>query len=572
MQSLFIKLAMLAVVSNELYCFNLENFSNASEQSLELCVVNTALSDDRWIDSTQKFLAQSEKTYHVQRLVASSDPNFTVRVCSIIISPLSGNKESVQVIENLFYSKALNRFAWVVMVSVEDQSKNEVLLRYRKFVRKHNSLYSLLIIRSEIYRHDLTVDQNNLVSSKDLTVQFMRKKSLQMNGWPLRVENPKNSIFKRRNKQIIQGVYYMLLKEFTGYTNASIHWILPSNPAPKARWFIENRIDVILNAPLFSYTRFEIIPEYHLQGICLLAPEQIIGPYVYHLMKPFQTSLWILLLLITLTITGLNMKFKDWFQSAICFQILFGVSCKIYKFPCIERAVLLMLFWLMFILCECYSTEMITFMINTRYQPHLRSIEEYNKIGYKAIIQDDVNTRKFHFPSIDPQRLEYRDKIDRFSTNESYLTLCDWAQLFVGSDQNLDLVNKQRRFYVIPEIASKILTSYVFLSFSIFTVQFKLIYYKLIEAGIWDHWEQNERKDFKQQEQLQHLDLTFDDLISIWWLLAWGAILGGTALLLEIAAFQRSKITVLIIVLKEKIVKLKIRFKAVFGNVKDFCK
>lgn len=125
---------------------------------------------------------------------------------------------------------------------------------------------------------------------------------------------------------------------------------------------------------------------------------------------------------------------------------------------------------------------------------------------------------------------------------------------------------------MIPEIASKILTSYVFLSFSIFTVQFKLIYYKLIEAGIWDHWEQNERKDFKQQEQLQHLDLTFDDLISIWWLLAWGAILGGTALLLEIAAFQRSKITALIIVLKEKIVKLKIRFKAVFGNVKDFCK
>ncbi|EDS28470.1 conserved hypothetical protein [Culex quinquefasciatus] len=299
-----------------------------SRESEEICFVNTAPNDLRWSDFTQLALAQSVQSFHVQRLIASNDSEFATRVCSVIVSPLT-EEESVQVIEGLFRNKALNRFAWIVLVSTDDSSTHETVHRYRDFVRRYNILNSLLVIHGDWYRHNLVLDQTKPILQKELIAQFKTKQSLQVK--------------------------------------------------------------------------------------------------------------------------------------------------------------------------------------------------------------------------------EYRKHIHSLSANESYLKFCDWAQMFVGSDQNIDPTTRQTLFYLIPGTASAILVSNVFLPSSIFNIEFKVIYDKLIESGIWNHWKQQERKDFKQPDQLQHLVLTFDDLISIWWILVWGAVLGGTALLLEIAASNRKGIIARITVLMVKI-------------------
>ncbi|KAL1395803.1 hypothetical protein pipiens_000306, partial [Culex pipiens pipiens] len=109
---------------------------------------------------------------------------------------------------------------------------------------------------------------------------------------------------------------------------------------------------------------------------------------------------------------------------------------------------------------------------------------------------------------------------------------------------------------MIPEMVVSTLFSNVFLSSSIFAVQFKLSYDMFFEAGIWNHWVHLEGKDLKQQEELLHLELTYDDLISIWLVLAVGAAAGGTALLLEIAHSHRRWIQLQIVRLMKVLLKL----------------
>lgn len=199
-------------------------------------------------------------------------------------------------------------------------------------------------------------------------------------------------------------------------------------------------------------------------------------------------------------------------------------------------------------------------MMNTKFQPHLRSFEEFDKLNYAAVTSGEPNTRNPFFPTLNPHTLDYHKLFNNFSTSESYLAFCDFAQMFVGSNQNLDPTSRQPIFYLIPDVATTMLLSNVFLPSSIFTEQFKIVYYKLIEASIWGRWEQQERKNFIRQEELQHLVLTFDDLISIWWVLAWGAALGGTALVLEIATFHRRDAVGKLIVIRQRIWEIMRRF------------
>ncbi|EDS28469.1 conserved hypothetical protein [Culex quinquefasciatus] len=553
----FVKfVTLLAIVPNVVFCNKTEHFLNfwkitGRESESEICVVNTALNDHGWSDFIVLVLGKTAKPYLVQRLIASNDSEFALRVCSVIVSPIPED-DSEQVIEGLFSNKALNRFAWIVLVSTGDSSKYATVHRYRDFVRRYNILNSVLVIYGNFYRHDLLIDETVQVSEVDF------KHTLQFNGWPFRVEDTKARNLSRRKKRILSGVYYVLLKEFSTFTNATVQWILSDRPAPKLKWFLDNRIDIHLHVPLIFHTRFEIMPEYQLQGVCLLVPEKVIGPYVHHLLKPFQTSLWLLILVVIVTLITLKIGFKRWFQEPLCLQILFGVSKKSFEASGIERALLLVLFWLMFILCECYSNRMISFMMNTRYQPHFQSFEEFNKINATTVIQDGVNVRKHHFHTINSHRLEYRKRINKLSINESYLTLCDWAQTFISSEQNMCPVEKRTLFYMLPDRVSTFLRSSMFLPTSIFTVRLRMIYYKIIEAGIWDHWMQQERKELKLPEQLQHLDLTFDDLISIWWILAWGAALGGSVLLLEVGIFQRRRILAWMIALKQRMLMVEV--------------
>lgn len=436
-----------------------------------------------------------------------------------------------------------------MLVVVDDIVEDAAFMIYREFVKKNNLLNSLLVGNSaELYSYDLLLDRIRQV----FQVDFSKKHLRQVHGWPFKVENPKNGLDPGRAKQILTGSYYMLLKEFSVATNATLQWILPESSAPNLVWFLENQIDVILHAPFLVYPPFEFLPEYHLEGICLIVPEQLIGAYVHHLLKPFKTSLWLLILVIISVVVGFNIRIRSWCQKPLFWQILFGVGSKAYKSLWFERAALCVLFWLKFILSECYSNKMIAFMFNTRYQPHMQSLEDFYRTNAVAVIPDNEHTRQIPFPN----KLVFREKLDELTTDENYLILCDWAQTYINSIYNVDPNTRLNRFYMIPEMLVSTMFSNVFLSSSIFAVQFKLSYDKFFEAGIWNHWVNLEGKDLKQQDELLHLELTYDDLISIWLVLLVGAAAGGTALLLEIAFSHRRWIQSEFSKLKKLLLKL----------------
>ncbi|EDS28467.1 conserved hypothetical protein [Culex quinquefasciatus] len=346
---------VLGVLENVIFCYNKEIYFNLStglrQESAEICVVNTAVPDDE---------------------------------CSIIVSPLS-EEDSSTVILNLFTNRVLNRFAWIVLVVVDDMVEDAAFMIYIEFVKKFNLLNSLLVGNSaELYSYDLLVDRIRQVFQVDFSQKHLR----QVHGWPFKVENPKNGLDPGRAKQILTVV------------------------------------------------------------------------------------------------VGFNIRIRSWCQKPLFWQILFGVGSKAYKSLWFERAVLCVLFWLMFILSECYSNKMIAFMFNTRYQPHMQSLEDFYRTNAVAVIPDNEHTRQIPFPN----KLVFREKLDELTTDENYLILCDWAQTYINSIYNVDPNTRLNRFYMIPEMVISTMFSNVFLSSSIFAVQFKLSYDKFFEAGIWNHW------------------------------------------------------------------------------------
>ncbi|KAL1377608.1 hypothetical protein pipiens_016147 [Culex pipiens pipiens] len=110
-------------------------------------------------------------------------------------------------------------------------------------------------------------------------------------GRSLRAENPLTKFYPRRTKYLRAKAYREILKLFTTSFNASIAWISPESPSPDLSWFIDNKVDLVLYVPYTSAYSASSVVEHQFYGVCILVPEQTIGPYVHHLLKPLRSSL-----------------------------------------------------------------------------------------------------------------------------------------------------------------------------------------------------------------------------------------------------------------------------------------
>lgn len=282
----------------------------SNPESVELCIVNTPSYHHRWNDFIGKLLMQAAELNFVLRLVASNDTAFAARECSCIVSPLAA-KLSTDSIKGLMYHKATNRFAYLVLVAFDDLPNGAILQHYRVFVRAHRILNSLLLLHGCLYSHNLLLDQTIIKNEGDISDIIERDKFNQVYGWPFKIDKPDSMKHLFHAKQILKGKYYMLLKTFAVSTNASFQWVSLKPISPDINWYIRNKIDIIVNVPFKASTMIEYIPEHNLQGFCLLVPEAFIGPYVHHLLNPFQTALWILILLVIASVIAFNIKFQD---------------------------------------------------------------------------------------------------------------------------------------------------------------------------------------------------------------------------------------------------------------------
>lgn len=515
--------------------------------------MNSAPGDYFWNDFAANFLKSASDLGFAQRLVGSNESSFNARKCSVIAFSVT-SEESVELVEELFRQRASNRDAIVVLFGGANLEEEIVLEKYRMFVRENVLPNSVLIgIESKMFHHDLFFDETDQSMEDELITKLNHLK--QVWGWPLRMENPLKSVYIRRAWTIQKGAHNALFKELAASTNATLEWISPDKPDPQYSWFITNQIDVVVSTPYIPVVELDFIEEHQLQGLCLLIPEQISAGYDHHLLKPFKTTLWILIAIIIGIAVVLNAKFDSLFKASIILQILFGSPTGFHQCQWIERASVLIMSWLMFVLCEIYTNKLIPFMLNTKYEPHIRSFAELNSTNFNIVIKDAPFLRKINIPKFDRDRIEYRHNVSNLSPNEIYLTQCYWANLIVRSSLNLDPTTKQPKFYVMPEVTASVLFSNAFLPKSVFANKFKTIYDVLFDAGIWDHWTEWENKEFKRQDELEHRVLTFKDLIANWKIIGYGCVINWMVLLLEVAVFHRMMIQLQVTRVKDCIIK-----------------
>ncbi|EDS28463.1 conserved hypothetical protein [Culex quinquefasciatus] len=157
--------------------------------------------------------------------------------------------------------------------------------------------------------------------------------------------------------------------------------------------------------------------------------------------------------------------------------------------------------------CQFYLVylEMIQFMVENKYEDHVSSVDEF--LASDAVIHTVV-----------------------------VYTSCVAANAFVNSVDNIDPRTGNLRIYTMAEPLSETLMGHTLSRTEPFTQRFKQVYDRLQEAGLPDFWMQIMRTFHSRNPDLVVTMLGFEELISLWWILAYGWGSAGLALLGEYLA------------------------------------
>ncbi|KAL1386029.1 hypothetical protein pipiens_012905, partial [Culex pipiens pipiens] len=107
-------------------------------------------------------------------------------------------------------------------------------------------------------------------------------------------------------------------------------------------------------------------------------------------------------------------------------------------------------------------------------------------------------------------------------TSVVVFTSCVAANAFLNSVDNIDPQTGDLRIYTMAEPLSETLMGHTLSRTEPFTQRFKQVYDRLQEAGLPDFWMQIMRTYHSRKPDLVVTMLAFEELISLWWILAYG--------------------------------------------------
>ncbi|EDS44750.1 conserved hypothetical protein [Culex quinquefasciatus] len=124
------------------------------------------------------------------------------------------------------------------------------------------------------------------------------------------------------------------------------------------------------------------------------------------------------------------------------------------------------------------------------------------------------------------------DTLFPFDNSYVHLATCRLAEIFVGSFENVNPSTNDLQFYVLRESFHWNLDQHTVSRYEPFAEKVGSFHHQLIEAGIWDLWIQLLSERYaKRTSELVTNRLSFDDLISLWFILLSGFVISGVALI-----------------------------------------
>lgn len=502
-------------------------------ETVDLCIMfdspNTV-----WRDFLDDFGANTPPNFAVTRLdwIGFVRTKFDLHL--IFLDSAMNSASFNKMAHFLLAAQNWNRYGKFVFVAVNDKNfKVKLFDSYCTLVRSLGVTNSVLYFLAEggamIMQYDYFKGRPNIFRSvEDIGVVLKTDFSLNMQGFNFYalfiVQKPFLFIDQFNN---VGGIHLMMVVDFCKHVNASIQVKVPKHQFPTREQFSEHVqggyisfVNGITMVPKFTdleYTGSQ-------SGLCLIIPERIVGSILQYLLRPYNPSLFVFIVVAIILLFIISSILPKVFPRGILNQLLYGFLIDEYKMARIERFTLFSLTVILFLLCESYLAKLFQYLLNNQYEPHLETVEDLHASNYTIYTESQYHLT--HVETLFPQlknRIQLLLDGNYFTNPDPYKviwTYCRFATSATLSDENFDQKSRLSKYYVLPERAPLLTDAFTHSRLQPFSLRFMEIYARLNEAGLSGYWFRVDTAKWLALVASELKVVQFDHLFSLWKLLA----------------------------------------------------
>ncbi|XP_040171481.1 uncharacterized protein LOC120904969 [Anopheles arabiensis] len=290
----------------------------------------------------------------------------------------------------------------------------------------------------------------------------------------------------------------------------------------------EGHIEILIDRTFRPNTNSvqHVLPE--MNGVCLIIPKTQKYEILQHLLRPFASTAWIVLIVALLVGSYIA---KRHFRHSLLDTLIFGVDLDAASVSRRERIVLFACLVVFFILSEAYQAKLLALMSSSRYPPDPKTVAEFLQTDTLLYVGRVRKAADYWFT---------------FDGEQDYGTLMqcpvawDFFLRWTNRHYNLYGYNVRPRVHIVAENILSLSASYTFSRTFLLYPRFKVYLDRIYESGLMRYWqtEQDRRQMFEQKFVfVENEIISFNDLIMVWIVLGIGHGLAFGVFLIELLSF-----------------------------------
>lgn len=512
----------------------------------DICIITSNDSDHRWTEITTGYTLGISNLYKPVTVTNLATYPLLSRGCSLYLIQLDSYgctrfwHESMAKLPQL---RNWNRFGKFIFATLSRTTGSTnvlpILKSYYNIVMQSGIASSILVLFEDQTAIPMTAVANyfrrsvqfHRVDAKGAATLLTMDHYADLHGYSFIVAKNKYVPFVNiQNNQII-GSTVFFVEAFCSKLNASCQWrTMPEDVHGALQSILNNEFNMVPHAFVQSpFTEMFALPQ--ITGFCVVVPERKIERYFDHLMVPFDTTLWIALLLLGMVCAIFNHYLRRFYPRNLLEMTFFGPAIAEHRMGCVERTTFCLLSVLLFVLCEAYLAKLLTFILTTRYEKHVQTLDEFIQSGISVLVDNSTVTFwKQYRPEILKRAVFIHRVPNLFDPRFlSYARLmnCVNAKVNVEALSNIDPVTSRYRFYLPKERVTAGLHGHTISRIDPFGEKFRELFDRFLDCGLWDYWLRFVEAILRRDYELEYDFLSFEDLISMWYILLAG-LLGST--------------------------------------------
>uniref|UniRef100_A0A182RIN7 Uncharacterized protein n=1 Tax=Anopheles funestus TaxID=62324 RepID=A0A182RIN7_ANOFN len=263
-------------------------------------------------------------------------------------------------------------------------------------------------------------------------------------------------------------------------------------------------------------------------GMCVLVPRKLLQIFILKLWQPFSQYLWYVMLAIVMAAILGNLTMPRLFAVNYILTVLFGSKSFDYHLKAFDRTILSILDMLLFVLKEAYTAKIITYMIQSKYEPELETLAQLAVSGSPLLLTPGDYARvNGSLRTVSGLRIRLRKDVSKLSTNwreyfpaiNAHVVPCSYGRALVASHAMYE--QDAPKFYLLREKLLIQPEAFTFPVNSPFIDRIRFFVESLWESGIYGSWFS---EDYYTQDRTPTLDevLKFKNLASLFYVLLIG--------------------------------------------------